>query len=115
MPIYDQECLACGHVSEEFYKDSEQPIVCPLCKGKARKLIVADTIAAVVDGEIYNEQLNRRFKNRSEKDTYLRSRGLREVGQEEGKRIGLVLRDKAEAEARKYGYRDLEQMNGRKQ
>jgi putative FmdB family regulatory protein len=40
MPIYEYECIKCGHVAEVWQKitDSE-PTKCEACKGKMRKLI----------------------------------------------------------------------------
>jgi putative FmdB family regulatory protein len=40
MPTYEYECLEEGHRFEEFQSISEAPIeVCPVCGGRARRLI----------------------------------------------------------------------------
>lgn len=115
MPMYDQECLQCGHSEEEYYRTSEEPLRCSLCGGVARKLITADTTASIVDGPIYVDQVGKHFPNRAAKEAYYKKKGLVELGVEEGDRHGIVVRNRAEAEVRKHGYRDLEEYNGRKQ
>jgi len=40
MPIYEYECLNCGHVHEIMQKMSDKPLAkCPQCSGKVQKLI----------------------------------------------------------------------------
>ncbi len=40
MPIYEYECLNCGHVHEIMQKMSDKPLSkCPQCSGKVQKLI----------------------------------------------------------------------------
>ena len=40
MPTYEYECLEAGHRFEEFQSISEPPLTeCPICGGKARRLI----------------------------------------------------------------------------
>jgi putative FmdB family regulatory protein len=40
MPIYEYECIRCGHLTETWQKFSDPPISkCELCQGKMRKLI----------------------------------------------------------------------------
>jgi putative FmdB family regulatory protein len=40
MPIYEYECVNCGHVHEIMQKISDKPLSkCPQCSGKLQKLI----------------------------------------------------------------------------
>jgi putative FmdB family regulatory protein len=40
MPTYEYECLEAGHRFEEFQSITEPPLeTCPICGGKARRLI----------------------------------------------------------------------------
>lgn len=40
MPIYEYECVKCGHQTEAWQKFSDPPLEkCDLCGGKMRKLI----------------------------------------------------------------------------
>ena len=40
MPIYEYECVKCGHVHEIMQKISDKPLSkCPQCSGKLQKLI----------------------------------------------------------------------------
>ncbi len=40
MPIYEYECVKCGHVHEALQKISDKPLTeCPLCSGRLQKLI----------------------------------------------------------------------------
>jgi len=40
MPIYEYECVKCGHVHEIMQKMSDKPLSnCSQCKGKLQKLI----------------------------------------------------------------------------
>ena len=40
MPIYEYECVSCGHVHEIMQKISDKPLSkCPQCSGKLQKLI----------------------------------------------------------------------------
>jgi len=42
MPTYDYECLECGKKFEAFQRMSDLPLNnCPMCKGKAKRLISA--------------------------------------------------------------------------
>lgn len=42
MPIFDHECLDCGHVFEAIVKLDEEPKECPKCDGhKFRRLVSA--------------------------------------------------------------------------
>jgi len=40
MPIYEYECIKCGHVHEIMQKMSDKPLSkCPQCTGKLQKII----------------------------------------------------------------------------
>ena len=44
MPVYEYECIKCGHHTEMLQKISDSPATrCELCKGKVRKLISQST------------------------------------------------------------------------
>jgi putative FmdB family regulatory protein len=40
MPIYEYQCVACGHITEAWQKFSDAPLsTCPACGGALTKLI----------------------------------------------------------------------------
>jgi putative FmdB family regulatory protein len=44
MPIYEYQCLKCGHVREALQKYSDPPLkACELCHGRMKKLISHST------------------------------------------------------------------------
>ena len=44
MPIYEYQCMKCGHVTEAWQKFSDPPLgECELCRGKMKKLISQST------------------------------------------------------------------------
>jgi len=44
MPIYEYQCMKCGHVREAWQKFSDPPLTeCELCHGKMKKLISQST------------------------------------------------------------------------
>jgi len=45
LPLYEYECGKCGHIFEKIQKYSDPPLkVCPLCKGRVKKLPSAPAI-----------------------------------------------------------------------
>jgi len=44
MPIYEYQCMKCGHITEAWQKFSDPPLgECELCHGKVKKLISQST------------------------------------------------------------------------
>lgn len=61
MPIFDFECMKCGHVVEKIVSGEASPPACPKCEGPMKKLFSASG----QDFRLYGEG----FHKRSHKDT----------------------------------------------
>lgn len=49
MPTYDHECYECQHIWEDTYSiHQDPPTVCPVCGGKARRIITGVPACKVV-------------------------------------------------------------------
>jgi len=39
MPIYEYRCRDCGKVTEKIARSSQKEIICPVCNGKAERIV----------------------------------------------------------------------------
>ena len=52
MPLFDYQCLDCGHIVEDVLQKSSDPTLkyCPECAGEIKKLLVAANFQLKGDG-----------------------------------------------------------------
>lgn len=80
MPIYDQTCIACGHIWEIVEKPGVHP-PCPKCGGASERIWLKPN--NVIDDSLdeWNENVGHEpvhFSSKTQKRQYLREHGLQE-------------------------------------
>jgi putative FmdB family regulatory protein len=117
MPTYDYVCDECENEDEFVISLKDFDIVeifCELCDTKMRRLISpVATLGIVFSNAIHSEQLGRTFNSNAELRKYQEESGtVAHSGNDpDWRRHKDWAREKAEAAAKKRGYRDLDDLN----
>lgn len=121
MPVYDYFCDSCGFEDEVYIKldDFESTFVeCPYCVLNMRRIISpVATIGPMPSKPLVADSIGKKFEKVEDLRNYLKANPDLEMYSSNDaawiKRKDNI-RDKAEKQAKKQGYRDLDEMKAKK-
>jgi putative FmdB family regulatory protein len=90
MPIYDYECMKCGHVRERYANTNTKYLKCPKCQGNSKRIITASgvymgnndadwlkSVREVVGDETREGREFKRNPTRANHKAWMKRKGLR--------------------------------------
>lgn len=120
MPLFDLICSSktCNTYSEDILISVDDPKTCPVCG----ELCISKGIIINTNGIIYSNteksaQLGVEFTSNAEKRAYMELNNLKEYdkGSSDERQLADRARNRAEVQAKRLGYSDLEDRNNRVQ